>query len=294
MPHILKNDELSVHIDLPGENYNSTRFDQTGKITDVLYRGIRVSGVERTDAENENSFGKGFYNEFGIDAALGFDEAEVGGRFHKIGVGLLRKDDDQYQFNKRYELQPAKFEVITESNRVLITCKSQSTSGYAYMLEKEIVLHDSAFTLKYRLHNTGEKDIVTDEYVHNFTAINDELMGPDYQLIFPFQLNPDQFTASVNPEQVISIDKHQVNFTGSPGEQFFFSHLNGKHTSVAKWELWQLKSKIGLSETGSFQTNKINLWGWKHVISPELFFYIHVKPGQSTEWSRTYDVFRLD
>lgn len=294
MPHILKNDQLEVHIDFPGENYSFSRFDQTGKITEVTYKGIRVSTSELTDTDDENSFGKAFYNEFGIDTALGFDEANIGCWFHKIGVGLLKKNDEEYLFSRPYEIQPADFEVNIEPNKVLMACRSQLVSGYSYLLEKEIEILDNRFVLKYRLHNTGEKDIITDEYVHNFTAIKNAFMGPDYKLSFPFALNPDKFDAVVNPEQVIEIGPGDVYFTGSPNDQFFFSNLTGSKFSTAQWELRNHKSKLGISETGSFQTNKINLWGWKHVISPELFFHINIKPGQNTEWSRTYDVFELE
>lgn len=47
---------------------------------------------------------------------------------------------------------------------------------------------------------------------------------------------------------------------------------------------------MSLSEIGSFQTDNINLWGWSHVISPELFFQIDVAPGKSISWSRSYQV----
>jgi len=43
---------------------------------------------------------------------------------------------------------------------------------------------------------------------------------------------------------------------------------------AAFWELINTKNKIGISETGSFNTTRVNLWGWKHVISPELFYDI--------------------
>ena len=44
----------------------------------------------------------------------------------------------------------------------------------------------------------------------------------------------------------------------------------------------------------SFKTSKVNLWGWKHVISPELFHSIHLKPTQIEEWTRTYHFFTLE
>lgn len=294
MPHILKNKNVELHIDAPNENYNFSRFDWTGKIVKAKFQNIQLSTVENTDCQNKNHFGKGFYNEFGIDTALGFDEAEVGGWFHKIGVGLLKKEGNEYLFNKNYEIKPAKFKLETKSNKVLITCKSDAVNGYSYVLRKEIEIHDSSFTMKYYLENTGKKDIVTTEYCHNFIAINRDLIGSNYILKSPFQLNPHLFGETVNPEQKIDIGRNEFKFNGSPKEQFFFSHLNGSENVDAKWELVHLKSKIGISEVGSFKTNKVNLWGWKHVISPELFFDIAIEPSESIEWSRSYNVFAVD
>jgi len=293
MAHILKNKNLEIHIDLPIENYNFSRFDWTGKIVEVKFQNIQLSSIESTDCQNEHYFGKGFYNEFGINTALGFDETDIGGWFHKIGVGLLKKDDTQYLFSKNYEIKPAEFKIIYESNRLLISCKSKAINGYSYLLKKEIELQENSFTIKYCLQNTGEKDIITDEYVHNFAAINKELIGNNYILKFPFQLKPELFSDTVNPEQKVDIGQNHIKFNSSPKEQFFFSNLTGSENVDAQWELINLKSKIGISETGSFQTNKVNLWGTKHVISPELFFNISIKPSQSTEWTRNYNVYKV-
>lgn len=289
MLHTLKNENLEIEIDTPFENYNSSRFDWTGKIVGVKFQNTTLSTSERTDGQNENQFGKGFYNEFGIDTALGFDEADIGGWFHKIGVGLLRKEAPQYQCSKPYDIRPAKFETVVKANRILTSCKSEAINGYSYLLRKEIELHDSSFTIKYYLENTGERDILTNEYVHNFTAFNDPI-GDNYILSFPFQLKPELFGETVNPELKIELGKDEIKFNGSPQQQFFFSNLSGGETVDAAWELINLQSKIAIKEIGSFQTRKVNLWGWRHVISPELFFEISVKPGKSTEWSRSYHV----
>ena len=84
MPHILKNKNFEIFIDLPNENYNFSRFDWTGKIVKVKFQNILISGNEITDVNKENNFGKGFYNEFGIDNALGFDEAKMENGFIKL------------------------------------------------------------------------------------------------------------------------------------------------------------------------------------------------------------------
>ena len=268
MAHILKNNHLELHIDAPTENYNCTRFDWTGKISQLKFQNIPLTTIENTDLINTACFGKGFYNEFGINTPLGFHETAIDGWFHKIGVGLLKKEDDHYLFHKKHAVKPAKFSVSTEANAVIIHCTSEAVNGYSYKLTKEIELHHSSFTVKYTLHNTGEKEIVTDEYVHNFMATDNALKGKEYALEFPFKLEPPLFDETVNTEQKVTIGSNRITFKETPKEQFFFSNLSGGKLENAAWTLLNSNTKIGIQETGNFQTNKINVWGWGHVISP--------------------------
>lgn len=294
MPYILKSKNLEIHIDAPSENYQNTRFDWTGKIVEVKFQNISFSSREQKGSPNEHTFGKGFYNEFGIDTPLGFAEADIGGWFHKIGIGALKKTKKEYHFDEKYEIESAIFKVKAESNKLSITCQSTIINGYGYCLKKIIEVADNGFNIHYKLKNTGEKVIITDEYVHNFTAIKKELIGPNYRLKFPFQLHPALFEETVNPEQKVVIGQKEIRFNGSPTEPFFFSQLSGNEAVEAAWELIHLKHQIGISERGNFQTNKVNLWGWEQVISPELFFNIHIQPGQSTQWSRDYQLFKIN
>lgn len=293
MPYILKNNNLEIEIDYPNENYNFSRFDWTGKITKVKFQDLPVSTFETTNCENEHIYGKGFYNEFGIDTALGFEDTDVGGWFHKIGVGLLRKDDNEYQFSKKYDIKPAKFEITNDSNKTIMLCNSESVNGYSYFLKKEIEIHENSFSIKYFLKNTGQKDIITDEYTHNFIVLNNDMIGTNYILKFPFDLKTKLFNETVNTEQKVNICKNEFSFNDSPNDPFFFSNLSGNENVDSKWELLNIQNNIGISEIGDFKTNKINLWGWKHVISPELFFNIFLKRNQSTEWTRTYNVYKI-
>ena len=295
MALILKNNSLEIHIDPPFENYTSSRFDWTGKIVEAKFQGISLTGVERADHRNGNDFGRGFYNEFGIDSALGFEEADNGGWFHKIGVGLLKKEGDApYVFSKNYKVDPAEFDIRTEPDKIIISCESGHVNGYAYVLTKTFELHESSLTIHYHLENRGEKDIRTTEYTHNFIAINKDLIGRNYTLEFPFQLKPELFEETVNPDGIVELGTNEIAFSGSPHQQFFFSNLNGSEKVDARWTLTNLANNLALSEHGSFKTNKVNLWGWKHVVSPELFFKIFLKSGESTAWYRKYHVHKTD
>lgn len=293
MTHKLKNKNLEIAIDLPLANYNFSRFDWSGKIISVKYKGISVSSVEKLNDDDQTKSGEGFYNEFGIDAAIGYDETKEGDWFHKIGVGLLKKEGKEYLFNKKYEIQPAKFDVAAQLDKIIISCKSQIVNGYSYELRKEIELLESGFIIKYHLKNTGNKTINTTEYVHNFIAVNNDFISGDYILKFPFDIKPELFEATVNPEGKVEIGQNGITFNGTPSEQFFFSNISGGENIDAAWEILNTKNKIGISETGSFKTTKVNVWGWKHVISPELFFDIRVEPGKEIEWSRMYKIFEI-
>ncbi|GGD53496.1 hypothetical protein [Muriicola marianensis] len=293
MGYILQNSNLKIQIDAPFECYQGSRFDWTGKISEVIYHGITLTRSEKPDSRNEDQIGKGLYNEFGIATALGFEEAEKGGWFHKIGVGLLKKDGDSYLFHKPYTIDPAHFDFLQGPDRVTVLCTSKDVNGYAYVLRKDIELQESGFAIHYHLVNTGEKEIHTSEYVHNFLGIDRDPIGPHYAVEFPFPLSPDLFEETVNPEGKAVLGQNQVSFKASPKDQFFFSPLNGNTRAEAGWTLTHRSQGIRLSESGSFQTDKVNLWGWTHVISPELFHTISLMPGQSTTWSRTYQVLSI-
>lgn len=293
MSHTLKNKNLEIQLDNPYENYQGSRFDWSGKIAQVTYKDIALSVPERPGHQNDDRFGKGFYNEFGIDTALGFDQAKEGEWFHKIGVGLLRKEGSQYRFDKDYQIRPAGFKIIPLRHKILMSCRSEAVNGYAYELEKEIQIKDDGFSISYYLKNTGEKEIITDEYTHNFMAIDKQETGPDYHLKFPFEINPELFEENVNPEAKVDFVANQIGFKSTPIEPFFFSNLSGQQYAKASWELINQKIKVGIREIGSFETDKVNVWGWNHVISPELFMKIALKPGQAVRWYRNYQVFEI-
>ena len=118
MPQILKKNHLEIQIDLPTENYRFSRFDWTGKIVSVKFKDLLITGSENNEGDPENVLGKGLYNEFGIETPLGFAETPIGGWFHKIGVGLLKKEDAHYKFDKKHEIRPAAFKITQAHNRL--------------------------------------------------------------------------------------------------------------------------------------------------------------------------------
>lgn len=291
MPYQLENDHIRLTVDAPLENYSFSRFDWTGKITQVWYKGTPLTDFESKEDRDKNTLGCGFYNEFGIVQAIGFHEAQEGDWFPKIGVGLLRKEGSEYDFTKAYEIIPADFEVKCLPNELHITCRSQTQNGYAYLLEKRIVLNKSGFTLYYSLRNTGNSDLKTREYNHNFLAIDGTPINENYQLSFPFSLETEGFGEVLNPKGKLQFLDRSIQFSSASYEQFFVGNLSGGVQVPATWEMQHLTKGIGIREKASFSTSSINLWGWGHVVSPELFYDIDLKPGKELHWHRAYECF---
>lgn len=290
---LLKNQLIELEVDRPFENYQGTRFDWTGKIVSLKYKHQQLSSTEIPGAEKTLPCGRGFYNEFGIKNPVGHDEIPIGEWFPKIGVGLLKKVDPKYDFTKNYQVRAAHFQVEIDQDQIGLTCQSDICNGFAYHLKKEIKLLKNGFSIHYRLENTGERTIQTTEYTHNFLALNQDLIGSHYELKFPFEIKPDLFLEAINPERNVVFGGNQVNFHQQPKQAFFFSNLSGNKQVAAKWTLINTKSNIGISETTDFQTNAIELWGVAHVISPELYIHLTIKPGTFKTWSRTYQVFEV-
>ncbi len=262
----------------------------TGKISSVRFEGVEFAGKEKLESDDP-TIGIGFFNEFGIDHALGFDEAKQGEQFHKIGVGLLRKDNKRYDFLRQYKLQPCQFQLESAPDEIRMTSKPERLNEYAYVLTKRIQLIKNGFVVGYNLENTGKKTIRTDEYNHNFITINSFPVGNSHRLHFLFEMNPAKFLEFVNPENKIRFTQNEITFENNP-EEFFFSNLSGGEEVEVKWTLEHLDSGYGIQETTDFTTHKINLWGNGHVICPELFKTIHLQPGETDSWKRTYTFFK--
>ncbi|MEM6347920.1 MAG: hypothetical protein AAF927_28785 [Bacteroidota bacterium] len=293
MPHKIKNDQIEITLDLPGENYTSARFDWSGKIVAVKFEGISLHGYEDTTRKKEAKLGRAFYNEFGIETAVGFEETPIGSFFHKIGVGLLKKEHENYSFAHEYPIEPCKFNILSAEDSIRFECLAEPYNGYCYQLIKTVRLSAMGFFIQYYLINNGKKTIITDEYNHNFICIAQQAIDKNYKLKFPFPLRPQKFAESLNPAGVVSFDTQELGFHAQPKDAFFFSNLSGGNSVPAYWQLENHQTKLAISERGDFKTSKVNLWGRGDVISPELFYPIHLEAGQACSWSRFYEIKRL-
>jgi hypothetical protein len=156
-PHkMIDNGLVSAKVYLPDTFgfYRATRFDHAGMVTHITYKGldygrywfVKTSPVVRNfsyDADglvaNNNNIAAGPVEEFGEN---GFDAAGLGGRFLKIGVGILQRDNDKYDRFHTYRIlnQGKRTTTATKTSVRFDQVISGDPSGYGYSFTKTVRL----------------------------------------------------------------------------------------------------------------------------------------------------------
>ncbi|MBN1599274.1 MAG: hypothetical protein JW894_13350 [Bacteroidales bacterium] len=295
MPSVLDNGIIKLIIDEPGENYISSRFDWTGKITSIILNGNHeFLTVEKPVQMDVSLFGRGLYNEFGISTPVGYDDCKPGEWFPKLGVGLLKKPDEKpFNFYQPYEINPFIIEITSNDNNIEYLIHPKDCRGYAASFRKNISLDENRIYIDYQLENVGSKSILTEEYIHNFIGINNEYIGPDYKLEFPFILDTSVFDEFVNPEGILELTDNTVNFVKKTEDQFYIGNAVVNNVNSGSWKIINGKHKVCICETVNFIPSSVSIWGWKHVISPEIFYRIDLNPGESANWQRKYELYTI-
>ncbi|MCU4156441.1 hypothetical protein J1N10_10665 [Carboxylicivirga sp. A043] len=289
----LFNGHIKLSIEEPHEGYVGTRFDWTGKVVQLWWKNTPLCS---TELAGSNSFmqGKGFFNEFGISEAIGYDSCQPGDYFPKIGVGLLKKENAKpYDFFHQYDNLPFEFTTRMENLSVTLACINRHPQS-AFYLEKKISLTDSGFIIDYQLENRGHLVFSTNEYVHNFLSPGNRFLSKHTQLSIGDEINALSFSEGLNPGDCLSFSKNQISWQCTPVSDFFFENIAQVSGAGKHWTLLDKQLKLALSERVDFIPHKINLWGRAHVLSPELFKNIKLMPGETDRWQRVFEIQEIE
>lgn len=277
---------LEVEIARPGRVYKGSRFDWTGFITRITLDKRHNFCVPEQYERNKGTGGIGFCNEFGIDMTPGYEEAGIGGSFTKIGIGLLRRvSAGPYEFHRPYDIEPYPVQMSCDGQSAKFTMEPVECSGYAVRLEKTVRVEDRILRMDYRLENTGGKDIATNEYCHNFMGIDGHKLGRDYCLSFPGLIKADRLAGK------FTLNGDKILWEEEPEEDFYGIIQKDRRDGDCQWQLVHGPSGVGVKDISRLPAAKYALWGCGHVVSPEVFIDIRLKPGERMEWSREYEFF---
>ena len=281
------NDRLVIDIQEPGSGYKRARFDWSGICQQIRLDGKHTFCSKEATAEAPGTEGVGLTDEFGIHTPIGYDQIEAGGWFPKIGIGFLQKvNNDPYNFFYDYNIQPVPFQYEQDRNdQVSFLQESDILNGWGWRLRKTLSLDGAGLAIDYALENRGENAIVTEQYNHNFIAINGETVGPDYQLNTSFPLNLTVINGGVQ------VDHQNLNLIEVPPTFIYVMQPDGGGLENTEWRLIHKPSGHGLQASEQISLLKFALWGMSHVISPEFFVWIDLQPGQTQTWRRKYSFF---
>ena len=272
---IIENGDLKAKILLPeNHRYKRTRFNHSGFISEVWYKGEKYTHYER-------SLNTGFVTTEGSGLCSQYEYnliPENGEEFIRIGVGVMTKSQKDESYKAlNYELE------ISE-NKVIIKAFTPLVGGFAYNEIREIYIENNELTEKITLINVGNKDIVTEEYCHNFISLPNEDISPNLILKVPVIKNPHN---TVDGDFYYDEFLNAFTFKDYPNVPYYV-----KFPEVTKSETaWILKSKINnksISEKIDFTPSRVAIWGYYYTVCCEIFKGIHLKPSESEVWSRRY------
>lgn len=307
---------LRVRLYLPDAQtgfYRGTRFDWSGVIGGLEFAGhdYYPQWFQRSDPNVHDFIYEGAdivagpctaitgpAEEFVADGkGLGFDLAQPGGTFIKIGVGVLRRPDDRPY--DPYRLYP-----IADSGRWTVTRRPEAiefihavtdpTTGYGYEYRKtvSVVGESRRLVLDHALRNTGTRALQTSVYNHNFLYLDRQPPGPEVTLTFPFQLQ----TAGPSERGPASVQDNRITFTKSfTGEDRVYLDLRGFGPEPKDYDLRieNRKVGVGLRITGDRPLARLALWAIRAPLSIEPFIAMDIAPGAEFTWRITYEHYTL-
>jgi hypothetical protein len=290
---MLDNGEIRVSIFLPDSvrgYYRGARFDWSGIIERVSTAGHHYYAPVHAEHNPEgHDCVSGPAEEFAMTNPMGFAEAKAGESFVKIGVGLLKKDEDgEYRFNGDYQIiRAGDWEIERGPDRVSFLQDFVGERGWAYRYRKIIRLLPDLpqFVMEHRLQNTGEKDIEIDHYNHNFTVIDDLPYGPDYRVEFPFTT-----TIPIRINNRAWFRDNAIEIAEPLGEDSLWIPLfegdGPAHYNAAV--VRNKRSGATVEFTGDAPITRMVFWAVERAACPEPFMQLKLAPGQVKEWSTRY------
>jgi hypothetical protein len=285
---------LALEVALPDAEtgfYRGPRFDWGSHIVRATYAGVEFFSPWKTGiAAGEADAGAGPAEEFDMKEPPGFADAGPGGEFLKIGVGILRREDERpYFFNRRYALvRSAPWRITRKTDSITLRQEVHLNEDRAYALEREIALLPSGdgFTLRRTLTNLGRRPLLTEHYAHNFLRPGGTGLRPETGLAFSFPVR-----LAAGRANAWQVDGSQLSLVRliAPGDAVFASLAEIPDKMPSPW-LTITAQGLRFRWTGSRPPEAIAVYGRAEVVCPEFFVRLVVEPGESVTWSDTWSL----
>lgn len=280
--------------------YRGSRFDWSGVIATLEYKGHSFFGVwfPYYDPKLHDAITgpvEEFRSAHGPDGGLGYANAKPKENFVKIGIGALKKPDEEpYQFSRAYDVvNPGTWICRPDRDRVEFVQELRDDSGFAYRYEKTVRLvpRKPELLLEHKLTNTGKRAIETDVYDHDFFVIDGMPTGPDFTVKFPFAPKTEadfKGLAAIRGNEIVylkTLEDHQS----------VAGYLKGFSDDSSDYDIRveNTKMKVGVRQTGDRPISAMYFWSIRSTVCPEAYIHLKVEPNHSTKWTIRYQFYEL-
>jgi hypothetical protein len=166
---------------------------------------------------------------------------------------------------------------------------------YAYDYKKtvQLVKNKPEMVLLHSLKNTGSTIIETNVYNHNFFVMDEQPIGPDYVVTFPFNLKGD-----ANGPEFGKIAGNQIIYEKelSNNGHLYYNPLEGFGNSASDYDIKIENHKTGAAVriTCDQPLSKLVFWSAPKTLCPEPYIHIKINPGETFEWKIFYEFYTVD
>jgi hypothetical protein len=279
-------------------SYRATRFDWSGIVYSLEFKGHQYFGQwYPTHDPLVHDAITGPAESFDTDGAgLGYAEAQGGGQFIRIGVGVVEKPEERsFSAFKTYKVvDPGKWKVSQGKNWVEFQQTLTSKIGYAYVYTKRITLVEGKpeMVIGHSLKNTGNQMISTTQYNHNFFVMDGKMSGPGVTLKFPYEVK-----AVADFKGMLEAKGRELTYLkGFTGNQSAQSLLQGYGPTAEDYDI-VIENKLagaGVKITGDRPIVRFNFWTRKETVCPEPYIQLKVPSGKTEKWETRYQFYTLN
>jgi hypothetical protein len=290
---------LRVHFLLPNAStgfYRSTRFDWSGVISGLDYKGHTFFG--RWNSRYDPTLHDAIMGPVESFTPIGYDEAQPGGTFLQLGVGILtRQDTSRYTPFRYYPIQnPGNWNISKVPGDIAFR-QDLNAGGYSYVYIKTITLDgDKArLTITHTLKNTGAKALESDVYDHNFFVFDTLDTGPGRVLKLPWTPTATPSDQKIFDSLAAVHGDSIVILSPFAPRRSFYTLLTGYSDRSTDYDLRleERRSGTGVRIRCDHPLVKLAYWASLKTACPEPFIHVKAAPGETITWTLTYDFYTL-
>ncbi|HEY4936542.1 MAG TPA: hypothetical protein VII44_08175 [Puia sp.] len=292
----ISNGIIRARFYLPDPNkgyYRGTRFDWSGVIPDIEYKGHTYCG--QWFDKYIPTLHDAIMGPVEAFSPLGYEQAAAGGSFVTIGVGVLLKEDNALYSPYKYHkiLNTGKWKIEIKNDRVeFIHTLNDPEYSYEYKKTELLIKGKPELVLLHQLKNTGRKAIETNVYDHNLFLIDQQKVGPQFVINFPFLLVEKREGQGLGEMAAIKGKQIIINRPFLKSEQAY-TLLEGYNKTAEDYhiQIENHKTGAGLRISADQPISKLVFWACSTILCPEPYIQLKIDPGETASWKISYQFY---